>query len=156
MSEVVGGWEYTMIFNYTGGYPFSVYSGQDNALTGTANQRANSVAGQTVQLSSGRSTAARVAEWFNIAAFAVNPIGTYGDTGRNAYRGPGYTDFDMGLMKHFPLKDRLDTTFRFETFNVFNHTNLGQPNNTVTNGTFGKISSASDPRILQFALRLNW
>jgi len=154
--EVVGGWEYTMIFNYTGGYPFSVLSGQDNALTGTANQRANSVPGQTVQLSGGRSTANRVAEWFNTAAFVTNPIGTYGDTGRNAYRGPGYTDFDMGLMKHFQLKDRLNTTFRFETFNVFNHTNLGQPNNTVTNGTFGKITSASDPRILQFALRLNW
>jgi hypothetical protein len=62
----------------------------------------------------------------------------------------------MGLMKHFQLKDRLNTTFRFEAFNVFNHTNLGQPNSTVTNGNFGHITSASDPRILQFALRLNW
>jgi hypothetical protein len=156
MHAALGGWEHTMIVNYTGGYPFSVLSGQDNALTGTANQRANSVSGQAVTLSGNRSTAARTAEWFNTAAFVVNPTGTYGDTGRNAYRGPGYTDFDMGLMKHFQLKDRLNTTFRFEAFNVFNHTNLGQPNNTVTNGTFGHITSASDPRILQFALRLNW
>jgi hypothetical protein len=145
-----------MIFNYTGGYPFSIYSGQDNALTGTGNQRGNSVSGQAPTLSGNRSTAARTAEWFNTAAFVVNPTGTYGDTGRNAYRGPGYTDFDMGLMKHFQLKERLNTTFRFEAFNVLNHTNLGQPNNTVTNGNFGKITSASDPRILQFALRLNW
>lgn len=149
--EVLGGWEHTMIFNYTGGYPFSVYSGQDNALTGTGNQRANSVPGQSVSISN-RSASA----WFNKAAFVVNPIGTYGDTGRNAYRGPGYTDFDMGLMKHFQLKDRLNTTFRFEAFNVFNHTNLGQPSNTVTNGNFTHITSAYDPRILQFALRLNW
>lgn len=156
LSEALGGWEHTMIFNYTGGYPFSIYSGQDNALTGTANQRGNSVSGQAVELSSGRSTAARAAEWFNTAAFVVNPTGTYGDTGRNAYRGPGYTDFDMGLMKHFQLKEKLNTTFRFEAFNVFNHTNLGQPNNTVTNGNFGHITSASDPRILQFALRFNW
>ena len=151
MHALLGGWEYTMIFNYTGGYPFSVYSGQDNALTGTGLQRANFVPGQSVGLSN-RSAS----EWFNKAAFVVNPIGTYGDTGRNAYRGPGYIDFDMGLMKQFRLKGRLNTTFRFETFNVFNHTNLGVPDATVTDGNFSKITSAYDPRILQFALRLNW
>ena len=151
MREVLGGWEYTMILNYTGGYPFSVYSGQDNALTGTANQRANFVPGQAVKLNKPSAS-----EWFNKAAFVVNPIGTYGDTGRNANRGPGYTDFDMGLMKRFQIKDRLNTTFRFETFNVFNHTNLGLPSNTVTNGNFSQITSSYDPRILQFALRFNW
>lgn len=144
-----------MIANYTGGYPFSVYSGQDNALTGTGSQRANFVPGQTVNLGK-RSTAASSAEWFNTKAFVVNPIGTFGDTGRNAYRGPAYTDFDMGLMKHFQLTERLNTTFRFEAFNVFNKTQLEQPNATVTNGTFGKITASYDPRILQFALRLNW
>ena len=154
MREVLGGWEHTMIFNYTGGYPFSILSGQDNALTGTSNQRGNYVPGQTVGVSGHPSTGA--VQWFNKAAFVVNPTGTYGDTGRNAYRGPGYTDFDMGLMKRFQLKERLNTTFRFETFNIFNHTNLGQPTNTVTSGNFGLITSASDPRILQFALRLNW
>ena len=151
MREVLGGWEHTMIFNYTGGYPFSIFSGQDNALTGTGRQRGNSVPGQAVKLSKPSAS-----EWFNKAALVVNPIGTYGDTGRNAYRGPGYTDFDMGLMKSFQLTERLNTTFRFETFNVFNKTNLEDPNNTVTNGIFGRITKAYDPRILQFALRLNW
>lgn len=156
MREVLGGWEHTMIFNYTGGYPFSILSGQDNALSGTSNQRGNYVPGQTVDVSGHPTTANRAVEWFNKTAFVVNPTGTYGDTGRNAYRGPGYTDFDMGLMKRFQLKERLNTTFRFETFNILNHTNLGQPTNTVTSGNFGLITSALDPRILQFAVRLNW
>ncbi len=70
--QVLGGWVYTMIANYTGGYPFSVASGQDNALTGTGSQRANFVPGQTVKLGR-RSTAASSAEWFNTKAFVVNP-----------------------------------------------------------------------------------
>jgi len=156
MREVLGGWEHTMIFNYTGGYPFSVLSGQDNAFSGTANQRADSVPGQAVEVSGHPANASRAVEWMNKQAFAVNAIGTYGDTGRNAYRGPGYTDFDMGLMKRFQLKERLNTTFRFETFNIFNHTNLGKPANNISSGNFGLITSADDPRILQFALRLNW
>lgn len=153
--EVLGGWESTMIANYTGGYPFSVYSGQDNALTGTGLQRADLVPAQVVTLGR-RSTAASSANWFNSAAFVPNAIGTYGDTGRNAYRGPSYTDVDVGLLKSFRLRERLNTTFRFEAFNVFNHTNLQTPDSTVTDGNFSRITAAYDPRILQFALRLDW
>ena len=153
--ELLGGWESTMIANYTGGYPFSIFSGQDNALTGTGLQRADSVPGRAVPLGN-RGTAASSAEWLNIAAFAPNAIGTYGDTGRNAYRGPAYTDVDIGLLKSFRVKERLNTTFRFEAFNVFNHTNLQTPDGTVTDGNFGRITASYDPRILQFALRLDW
>lgn len=152
---VIGGWESTAIANYTGGYPFSIYSGQDNALTGTGNQRADFVPAQTVSLGR-RSTAASAKEWLNKAAFVPNTIGTYGDTGRNAYRGPAYTDIDTGLLKNIDLTERLNATLRFEAFNVLNHTNLSTPNNTVTNGGFAQITSAYDPRILQFAARLNW
>ncbi len=152
---ILGGWETTLIANHTGGYPFSIYSGQDNALTGTGLQRANFLPGQIVSLGR-RSTAASAAHWIDTAAFVPNPIGTFGDTGRNAYRGPGYTDVDMGLLKSFPLKERLNATFRFEAFNLLNHTNLLTPDNTVTDGNFGRITGAYDPRILQFALRLDW
>jgi hypothetical protein len=144
-----------MIANYTGGYPFSVYSGQDNALTGLANQRANFVPGQVVDLGR-RSTADSSAHWFNPAAFVKNPTGTYGDTGRNAYRGPSFTNVDLGLLKSLQVKERLHTTLRFEAFNVFNHTNLQTPDGTVTDGNFSKITASYDPRILQVALRLDW
>ena len=155
LREALGGWESTMIANYTGGYPFTIYSGQDNALTGTGNQRADSVPGQMEALGK-RSTAASSAHWFNPAAFVTNTLGTYGNTGHNAYRGPSYTDFDIGLLKSFRLKERLNTTFRFEAFNVFNHTNLETPDGTVTDGNFSRITSSYDPRILQFALRLDF
>jgi outer membrane receptor protein involved in Fe transport len=155
LQELLGGWQSTMIANYTGGYPFSIYSGQDNALTGLGHQRGDLVSGQIATLGR-RSTAASSAHWFNPAAFIPNAIGTYGDTGRNAYRGPGYTDVDLGLLKSFRLREKLNTTFRFEAFNVFNHTNLQPPDNTVTDGNFSRITAAYDPRILQGALRFDW
>jgi hypothetical protein len=152
---ILGGWEHTTIFNYTGGYPFSILAGRDNALTGTPNQRANRVPGQIVQLGK-RSTAATQAMDFNIAAFAQPAIGTNGNTGRNSVRGPAYTDIDMGLLKNFPIHKHLQGTFRFEAFNVLNHTDLQPPVNTLTAGNFGAITSAYDPRILQFALRITF
>jgi hypothetical protein len=152
---ILGGWEHTTIFNYTGGYPFSILAGRDNALTGTPNQRANAVPSQNVYLGK-RSTVATQAEYFNIAAFAQPATGTNGNTGRNSVRGPGFTDIDMGLLKNFPIVERVQGTFRFETFNVLNHTNLQPPVNTLTAGNFGAITSAYDPRIMQFALRISF
>lgn len=155
---VLGGWEHTTIFNYTGGYPFSVYSGRDNALTGTPNQRVSVVPGVSPYLGK-RSTAATQFLYLNPAAF-VQPAqaGNYGNSGRNAYRGPAYTTLDMGLLKSFPLTERVTGVFRFEAFNVLNHTNLQLPSNTFSSGSFfqNQITSSYDPRILQLALRLSF
>jgi hypothetical protein len=46
--------------------------------------------------------------------------------------------------------------FRAEAFNTFNHTNPGNPNTTLSNANYGKITSAVDPRILEFAARLKF
>ncbi len=153
---VLGGWEHTAIFNFTSGYPFSVLSGRDNALTGTPNQRASVVPGVPVYLGK-RSTAATQYQYLNPAAFVQPPqSGTYGDSGRNAYRGPNYTTLDMGLLKNFPITERVKGVFRFEVFNSLNHTNLQLPSNTFSSASFttNQITSSYDPRILQFALRV--
>ena len=154
VKAVLGGWEHTLIFNYTGGYPFSVLAGRDNALTGTPNQRVSLVPGAQVYLGK-RSTAATQAQYFRTAAF-IQPAqaGNYGNSGRNAFRGPAYVNVDTGLLKTFPLTDRVNGIFRFEAFNLLNHTNLMPPVNTFSAGNFGQITSAYDPRILQLALRL--
>ncbi|CAN5629404.1 hypothetical protein BH10ACI4_BH10ACI4_07980 [soil metagenome] len=153
VKALLGGWEHTAIANYTGGYPFSIASGQDNARTGTGGQRASYVPGQQVYLGK-RSTAQTQAQYFNPAAFTQPVVGGYGDTARNAYRGPAYTTVDMGLLKNIPITESVKGVFRFEAFNVFNHTNLSLPSSTLTAGNFAQITSALDPRILQFALRV--
>jgi len=95
----------------------------------------------------------------NRAAFTDNSPGTYGNSGRNAYRANKNVDTDMALMKAFKAGERLTTTFRAEAFNLFNHPNFLPPTsqyNTTTSATFGQTTAARDPRILQFSLKMQF
>jgi hypothetical protein len=90
-------------------------------------------------------------------AFAPNALGTFGNLGRNRFRGPGFANFDLGLHKSFRINERVNTQFRFETFNSFNRVNLNLPSAAQNAGNFMRISSTlGDPRILQFALRVSF
>jgi hypothetical protein len=151
---LVGGWQLSSIVSLTSGEPFSVYSGVDNSRSGVGNDRADLIGNP--YLSGGRSRTAKVAEWLNPAAFDVNALGTFGNTGRNRYYGPGFASTDDALQKAFHPVERLALIFRFEAFNAFNHPNPENPTNTVGSPNFMVISSAFDPRILQAAVRLQW
>ena len=93
-------------------------------------------------------------QWFTPGAFVANPAGTFGNVGRDSLRGPGQISFDMALSRDFALTERFRLEARAEGFNVINHTNFNGPSATLTSSTFGRITSAGDPRILQFALKL--
>lgn len=151
---VVGGWQLSAIVSLTSGEPFSVYSGVDDSLSGVGNDRADLAS--SPYLSGGRSRAAKVAEWLNPLSFNVNALGTFGDTGRNAYYGPGFAGTDAALEKTFHPVERFNVMFRFEAFNIFNRPNLENPTNTVGSPQLMVISTAFDPRILQGAVRFQW
>ena len=97
-----------------------------------------------------------IATYFNKAAFAQNPPGTFGTVGRNIMRGPGMAGVDFGLVKNFQLRERVRLQFRGEFFNLFNRVNLGNPNTSRSSSLFGRITSAGDPRILQLGLRYSF
>jgi len=88
------------------------------------------------------------------AAFTSNKVGTFGNTGRNILRGPMRENLDFGLMKEFPLHERTRLQFRAEGFNVFNHANFGNPNGNASAANFGRITTATTPRIMQLALKV--
>ena len=136
------------------GFPLTVTSGVDNARTGTGNQRATLVADP--YFTDSRSRGDQINEWLRRSAFAPNTIGTFGTLGRNVFRGPGYASFDFGLFKRIPITEQVNATFRFEAFNAFNRVNLAAPSTAQNSGTFMRITSAYDNRILQLALRLTW
>jgi hypothetical protein len=136
------------------GLPFTMSSGVDNARTGTGGQRAD-LAGDP-HLPDGRSTAEQIALWFNTAAFGPNAVGTFGNTGRNAFRGPGYRALDLGLHKTFDGRGTTRIQVRIEAFNVLNHVNFDLPNSSQNSANFGKILNAGDPRIMQLALRVSF
>jgi hypothetical protein len=109
-------------------------------------------------LPGGRSKAQQLQEWFNVQAFTVNALGTFGTTPRNYLEGPGFANLDFSLVRRFPIhKGPLAETqvlqFRGEFFNVFNHANFNNPTSSVSSSTFGRILGAADPRIIQLGLK---
>jgi hypothetical protein len=153
-NTLLGGWNLSGIVSLLGGQPFTVGSGVDNARTGTGGQRADLV-GNPI-LSSSRPRGERVLQWLNPTAFALNALGTFGTQGRNMWRGPGYASTDFGVHKNFSISESMKAQFRFEVFNAFNRVNLNGPDANRSSGNFMRITSAQDPRILQFALRFSW
>jgi hypothetical protein len=97
-----------------------------------------------------------VAEWFNTSAFAAPPVGYFGDAATGSIQGPGTVNFDMAFYKDFKISERALFNFRAEFFNIFNHTNFNGINTTFGAGNFGQVTSAADPRILEFALRFEF
>jgi hypothetical protein len=98
------------------------------------------------------------AEWFNTSCFTVPAVFTYGNAGRDIVTGPGLDDFDATLQKQFPIRESMRLQFRLDIFNFFNHPNLNAPigagRTYSTSTSFGQITSANDPRDMQFSLRL--
>jgi hypothetical protein len=97
-----------------------------------------------------------VAEWFNTGAFAAPAYGFFGNAGVGTIRGPIENVWNWALYKSFPIKERLKMQFRGEFFNVFNHPSFGNVDNNLGDGSFGQITSALNPRILEFGLRLSF
>jgi len=155
VSTVLTGWESHGIITMQSGRPFTVAllpeidnSGTGRSILGFgANDRPN-VAGNA-ELST------RTPErWFNTAAFAFPAPGTFGDAGRNILDGPGFQNVNASLMKNTALTERVNLQFRAEVFNLLNHPNFNLPDNFLGSPTFGRISSARDPRHIQFGLKL--
>lgn len=154
LKNLVNGWQTTGILTLQKGVPFTVVSGVDNSQSGVGEDHADIVGNPYI---SHPSKAAEVAEYFNTKAYTVNALGTFGDSGRNSLIGPGIEDLDYSVSKTLYASDRVQTLFRAEAFNLFNHTNLGNPVSNVSSATFGQINNLNGaPRVLQFALRLEF
>ena len=154
--EVLNGWQVNAIETLATGNPFNVVSNKDsNFDTITTGDRPNVVGDPRIL--GKRSTAARVSQFFNTADYSSVPAGTpYGNSPRNPMIGPGTANTDVSAFKRFAIYERLNLLFRAEAFNVFNHTNLNNPNGTETAAAFGTITGAGNPRIMQFALKLEF
>jgi hypothetical protein len=183
----LGGWQWSGITEIQTGDPFSIVSPvYDNA--GVANgEGTGAYADIAPGISRKHITGPKLQGGifgpllFNPAAFNLPTGLTFGDSGRNALHGPRTSNFDMGVFKNFPIREKVTTEFRAEAFNIFNHTEVTGVNNSPgcsgANGSYaynfgnsdcvngntteGILPSAflhpsavHDPRILQFALKV--
>lgn len=152
--HLFGGWETNGIVTLQSGSPLTVTAGRDNSFAGTNRDRADLVGPPS--LSSSRPRGELVTRYFNADAFAQNPAGTFGTSGRNILRGPGMAHVDFGVLKHFVLTEKHRLQFRAEFFNLFNRVNLGNPNTNRNAVNFGRITSAGVPRVIQLALKYSF
>jgi hypothetical protein len=154
---LTNGWGLTGIVTWANGQPFTAISGQDNSRSGVNLDRADLVPEVSQDLPSGRPRAQVLGQYFNTAAFRENALGTFGDAPRNSLRNPNYFNVDAGLHRTFAITDRWHLDLRAEAFDATNHAHFSQPgNNLNASSTFGRITSAGDPRILQLAGRLEF
>jgi Carboxypeptidase regulatory-like domain/TonB-dependent Receptor Plug Domain len=154
LNTALGGWNLNAVVTARSGQPLTIYSGVDNALSGIGFQRADLIGNPYI--AGPRTNQQLVNEYMNTAAFAPNALNTYGNLARNTFASPGFATADLGLVKTFPVTERVRAMFRFEVFNSLNRINFGTPDTTLNSGIFMRITSAGDPRILQLALRLVW
>jgi hypothetical protein len=131
---------------------FTVTLGTDVALSGVPNQPPNLVgnpypANQTLK------------NWINISAFQSPAAGQYGTVRPFNMKGPDSFQLDMALSRTFALPKPLAfhenaLLFRFEAFNVLNHPVFAPPAAALNSpSTFGQITSAGNPRILELAAK---
>jgi Carboxypeptidase regulatory-like domain len=153
LGAFTNGWQLTGIVTLQSGMPFAITQTTNfNSFAGFGVQRPNVVASPNL-----RSDQRTPKKWFNTSAFEVAPQFTLGSASRNPVRGPNYHDADIALIKHTPVREQLDVEFRAEFFNLTNTPAFGQPNGVLGSSAFGTITStASDPRVIQFGLKLNY
>jgi len=169
MEETVGGWQLSGILTLQKGSPFSIGQWGTDPGVGMWNNRADSVPGVAANMGKGShwDWVNPAKGYFNTAAFALptscndNTPGWcgFGDTGKNAYWGPGVFGIDASIMKNWVVMEGKTFQFRWDAFNATNHPNFGGPSSTVNQaaGTFGVISGMNgNPRIFQGALRLTF
>jgi hypothetical protein len=167
LSKIIGGFQTSGVYTYYSGHPFTVNEGGTLAAALDAFGQATAVpnvVGNPVIVGNPNC-------WFYVSAnsactkldpsganaYQVTATGVVGDSGRNTLRGPHTNVFDFSLVRDFPIKESLKLQFRWEVFNLFNAVLFGQPNNNVTSGAAGQITTLSgDPRVMQFALRLSF
>ncbi len=173
VNAALNGWEVTGIASwYPSGNPFSIMSGVDTSFSAIGADRADLIGISNIKeaLTGHRPHPGVVGQWFNPADFTANAVGTFGDTGKNALRGPGYFNTDFAAIKNTKIGERVSVQLRAEFFNATNHPNFGAPGNYQNSPGFGQIGGTlgsnayggatsygtAQPRIAQFGAKMTF
>lgn len=154
MGMLVDGWQMSGEFFVRGGLPFTVVDGGDSSVLS-----ANGYGGTLYANYSGTAmpSCGAGAATFNgtpcLSTSVFSPVinsagaGSFGNTSRNEFRGPGYTDMDFSLMKYtkIPHTESMRLGIGAQAFNVFNHENFANPISNVSSENFGRILSGVGP-----------
>lgn len=146
VSVLVSGWQLNNILVAETGQSLTPLVPNDQSNTGGNNDRPNLIGDPN---NGPRS----VNQWFNVNAFQLQPMGTFGNAGRGIIDGPGYFTIDLSAAKLTKITEKTSLEFRAESFNLLNRPNFDLPSRVFNTPGFGEIFTAKDSRELQFALK---
>jgi hypothetical protein len=177
-NAILGHWQLNLIERATSGFPLFVVDSADESGTyfisngftvqrpnevGNPNQAGTVAANPTCAAPSAIHT---LANWFNPCAFEKAPTGELGTAPRAPVYGPRFVNTDFSILKDFPLpfREAMNLQFRAEFFNLFNHAQFymngyadSGEQDINTPSSFGVVNNTvNNPRLIQFALRLNF
>jgi hypothetical protein len=149
VNQFIGGWQVNGIATFQSGYPVTVRRPGDPLGIGTDSAaRPNLVC--SPNMPGGDRTINR---YFRTECFSA-PADRFGNAGTTTVIGPGLNLWDLAVNKNFAVREKTQIQFRAEFFNAFNHPNWNMPGRDFGASAFGVVSSALDPRIIQFGLKL--
>lgn len=168
--KILSGWQVSGITRIASGLPINVIQPLGQSVAG--NLVTTSAVAQRPNLV-GNPYAHNGKQYLNYAAFAVPGSGTYGNLGYDAIHGPLFHNWDAALQKNIPITEQIGIEFRAEMFNAPNHMSfftvantLGSPqaggtyqpnfNSTGFQNNFGQVTAATDPRTMEFVLRVHF
>jgi hypothetical protein len=179
--QVLKGWELGGIMTFSSGVPFSVVNSENvsrnlatqanfadrpNLVPGASNNPTHgvSIGNCSFPNPSGPPTTIKAGTpvgtptlFFDPCAFAPQPLGTFGNLGRNTLIGPGLSDVDFLVSKHFRMGEQRELQFRAEFFNVLNHPNFEAPSVNLTAilsaSAGGLTKTTTTSRQIQFGLK---
>jgi len=150
-SWILGGWQISPVVSIMSGVPFTVTANAGPLGAFGSTQTADLVG--TYRLTGGQPPVTGQTcvatdlscHYFDPAAFAVPAAGVYGNTGRNAFRGPGYFNMNLSVARQFKLTERIALQFRADAIGFTNTPHFNNPNATVGASNFGTITSTLKP-----------
>jgi len=159
--KALGDWHVSGITLIQTGIPFNITNSTDNAGVGNGagtGSRPDLAGNPHSGFTSNQDPSNRGPLAFKPAAYA-DPIGlTFGNLGRNTLYLPNHVNFDLGVFKRFAINEKTGFEFRWETFNIFNHTQYNGIDGSFAPApsTFLHLNGSHDPRRMQFGLRFQF
>jgi hypothetical protein len=165
LGHIAGGWTFSGIASFQSGLPFTVSSPFNADPAGEGCLGPSPCVVRPDLISDPNHAPHTLLSWFDPQAFAPVPAGQFrnGTSGRGVIRGPGFERWDLSLVKNLKFTERVSSQFRLEAFNAFNHTNYNTINTTMPatiplppTSTFGQVTGARDPRIVQLGVKVDF
>jgi len=152
--QVLDGWEVSGITQFQSGFPVHIQDGNDHELTSSIDF---SAAGTPDLIAPFRKLDPRNSPThlvFDPNSFADPALGSFGTARRTICCGPGLNNSDFSVQKEFPMSETKHFEFRWDIFNIFNHTHFYSIDGNITDGAnFGIAKRVADPRLMQLALK---